>query len=183
MNSLALRLARPLTPAELAATRLCAALIIVGTLTAGPVLRAQVILHDLASPDGEPYGRFGSAVAGVGDLDGDGVPDLLVGAWGESPGTSPDVAGRAYALSGADRSVLHTLASPNEQESGGFGFSVAGVPDADGDGVGDLLVGAVGESPGPSPNNAGRVYLYSGATGALLRTLASPSEQAGSDFG
>ena len=58
---------------------------------------------DLAAADGKLTGtsssdQAGRAVAGVGDLDGDGYGDLLVGAYGEDTGGS--AAGAAYILLG-----------------------------------------------------------------------------------
>ncbi len=121
------------------------------------------LLHELAPPE-EGTVNFGAAVSGVPDVDGRG--DLLVGADFAGPGTGPEFAGRAYLFSGATGALLRTLASPNERRSGFFGRAVSGVPDADGDGRSDLLVGAPGERVGG--NDAGRIYLFSGATGALL---------------
>jgi hypothetical protein len=141
------------------------------------------LLHPLVSPDPRLGGAFGVSVSAVPDVNGDGRPDLLVGAPGEGPGPSPQAAGRAHVFSGATGELLHTLQSPSEQRYGYFGNAVAGVPDADGDGFGDLLVGAYNEDPGPSPHNAGRAYVFSGATGALLYRLRSPSEEGGGEFG
>jgi hypothetical protein len=133
----------------------------------------------LFSPTPEQFGGFGASVAGVPDVDGDGVPDLLVGAAGEDGGEAD--AGRAYLFSGATNALIRTLSSPNPEASGHFGFSVAGVADADGDGRGDLLVGAPEEDGGAT--GAGRAYLFSGASGALLRTLESPNAEEGGTFG
>src|SRR3989304_758413 len=44
------------------------------------------------------------------------------------------------------------LASPNEESSGQFGLAIAGVPDSNGDGFGEILVGAPGEDPTGSLN-------------------------------
>jgi hypothetical protein len=118
----------------------------------------------LTSPNARPDGLFGVSVSGVPDVDGDGRGDLLVAGDGEGD--------RAYLFSGATRTLLHTLASPNPVPSGDFGRALSGVPDADGDGRGDLLVGARGEEVG---EGLGRAYLFSGATGALLRTFESPN--------
>ncbi len=139
------------------------------------------LLHTLESPNPAFVGFFGSAVASVPDADGDGRPDLLVGARYEN-GTAFDM-GRAHLFSSATGNLIHTLTSPNAQEDGSFGWSVSGVPDADGDGRGDLLVGALNESPDDAPFRAGRAYLFSGASGALLTTLASPDEQTAGTFG
>ncbi len=158
----------------------------------GPVDAGQVHLFsasgftllELTSPNSELLGRFGRSVAGVPDADGDGFGDLLVGAPFEGDNTALAFdAGRAYLFSGATGALLRTLTSPNAQDDGRFGWSVAGVPDADGDGRGDLLVGAYREEAGGGPTNAGRAYLFSGATGALLRTLSSPNPEGSGFFG
>lgn len=137
------------------------------------------LLHTLTSPNPESGGRYGFSVSGVPDVNGDGRGDLLVGADLEDNGASN--AGRAYLVSGATGTLLHTLTSPNPESSGYFGVAVAGVPDADGDGRADLLVGAYTEDGGAS--NAGRAHLFSGATGLLLRTLTSPNPGSPGFFG
>ncbi len=141
------------------------------------------LLQSIDSPNPNFEGRFGFSVAGVPDTNGDGRGDLLIGAFGEDPGTVPDETGRAYLFSGATGTLLHTLASPNEEQDGNFGYSVARVPDADGDGRGDLLIGAPNEDPGLSPAAAGRAYLFSGASGTLLFELSSLNEELGGEFG
>ena len=137
------------------------------------------LLLTLESPDPRSSGQFGSAVAGVSDTDGDGRGDLLIGVRQEDGGAV--YAGRAYLFSGATGTLLQTLESPNPEVNGNFGGSVSGVSDADDDGRGDLVIGAVGEDGGAS--NAGRTYLFSGATGALLLMLESPNNQSGGSFG
>ncbi len=142
-----------------------------------------VLVYELASQDPQEFGRFGAAVAGVPDADGDGFSDLLVGAPAETPEGSPSFAGRVYLFSSASGVLLETLTSPSPEFRGSFGSGVAGVPDVDGDGRGDLLIGAEGQDPGFSPTSAGRAYLFSGASGALLCTLASPDEYRLGSFG
>jgi hypothetical protein len=140
-------------------------------------------LRTLVSPNEEEQGYFGASVAGAGDVDTDGYADVIVGAWWEDPGTSPNNAGRAYVFSGATGDTLHTLISPNEQADSYFGRSVAGIADISGDGCRDLIVGAPWECPGSSPNKAGRAHVFSGATGLALYTLMSPDEEEGGRFG
>lgn len=137
---------------------------------------AADLLHTLNSPNETDIGLFGRSVAAVPDVDGDGVDDLLVGADNEAAAGSPEGAGLAYVYSGATGELVRTFASPNEEVGGAFGFSVAGVPDLDGDGRGDLLVGAPFEDDGAS--STGRAYVLSGATGALLHTIVSPAAEA-----
>jgi hypothetical protein len=132
------------------------------------------LLHTLLSPNEEELGWFGESVSGVADVDGDGLGDLLVGAQYEDPGRGPVDAGRAYVFSGQTGALLHTLTSPNPEPGGFFGNAVAGVPDTDGDGRGDLLIGARNEIGGQQTGETGRAYLFSGATGTLRHDLTSP---------
>src|SRR5207302_4060051 len=81
-------------------------------------------------------GRFGSAVANAGDVDHDGVNDIIIGA----PGAS-----RAYVFSGRTGALLFTIASPaapNAEKLPSFGYAVAGGQDVDGDGTPDFVIGA-----------------------------------------
>ena len=140
------------------------------------------VLRTFDSPTPEPFGRFGSSVAGAGDLDGDGVPDLLAGTFSEDTGV-PAFSGLAHALSGATGAAIHTLSSPNAQGGGAFGAAVAGGRDVTGDGVPDLLVAATEEST-QGFNQAGRAYVFSGADGALVRELTAPNGgNGGAQFG
>ena len=141
---------------------LCAVLIALSWAPAS----GQVLLHELTSPDPYRGAEFGTSVAGVPDVDGDGRGDLLVGEPGEY---------RAHLFSGATGALFRTLHDPLGE--GDYGQTVSGVPDANGDGVGDLLVGAPAYWDG-------LVHLHSGATGAYLRSVESPSTLCcGGDFG
>lgn len=133
----------------------------------------------LASPMPEANGNFGRSVSGAGDVNNDGVGDVIIGALFENGGAAE--AGRAYIFSGADGSPLDTLISPNPKAGGGFGSSVAGIGDINNDGRGDLIVGAYRENGGASA--AGRAYIFSGAGGGLLRTLTSPAPRFEGLFG
>ncbi len=108
---------------------------------------------------------FGSSVSGAGDVNGDGFADLIVGAFADD--INGVASGSARVFSGVDGSVLATRSgdSPND----GFGNSVSGPGDVNGDGFDDLLVGAAGV--GVNGANAGRVFLYSGMDGSTLRVF------------
>ncbi|MBK8099113.1 MAG: protein kinase [Planctomycetes bacterium] len=117
----------------------------------------------LAEIEGEQGGLlFGFDVAGVGDVDGDGADDWLIGApLGRSAG-----AGRAYLYSGTTQRLLHEW----QGQAAGFGVAVAGVGDWDGDGSGDV---AIGVSPELRNLAALGEVLISSAGGrelAVLRT-------------
>lgn len=133
------------------------------------------LLFTLASPSPVPFGFFGYSVAGPGDLTGDGVPDAVVGAFRE---TSAFLRGGAvHVYSGADGALVRTLVSPTAVEDGAFGWQVEPAGDLTGDGVPDLLVAAVQESPGGGMGG-GRVHLFSGADGAWVRAF----DPAGASF-
>jgi hypothetical protein len=97
--------------------------------------------------DGAAAGdRLGAAAAGAGDLNGDGLSELLIGA----PGASPDGvvgAGEVHFLIGPPTSgvALGSLARAYGLDAGGaLGSAVAGGTDLDGDGFSDVLLGAPG---------------------------------------
>lgn len=138
------------------------------------------LLHTLISPAEQTGGQFGCRVARV--RNGAGPDSIAVGAYNEVPPGQSVRAGRAYLFSAANGQLLATFETPNPQEGGCFGWSIGGVPDVNGDGIGDVIVGAYREGPTTS-DQTGRAYLFSGANGALLRTYLSPNPQSGGQFG
>lgn len=132
--------------------------VIIGAL---PGYRADVrsgadgaVLYRFANGwDGGSGGEIYRFVSGVGDVNADGYPDVILG--GDS---------NAMVFSGEDGATLHTLSHENWQiyyDIGVFGASVSGAGDVDGDGFDDLIVGANYSGP----------YLFSGQTGALIADL------------
>ena len=127
--------------------------------------------------------RFGYSLAGVGDVTGDGVPDFLVGTpWQKV--TNKLYQGKAYVFSGTgENQPALTLNNPDESQAVAyFGQAVAGVGDVNGDGVPDLLVGAPFQDV-DGYSDQGRVFVFSGSDGILLKTLDNPTPQAGAYFG
>jgi len=114
--------------------------------------------------------QLGIAMALVSDLNRDGTPELLVGARGHSNGGRD--AGAAYVLSGADDSILYSFMG--EAAGDNFGAAVAAAGDVDRDGTEDLLIGAFGSDSGG--RDAGRAYVYSGATGTKLHVFTGTSQ-------
>ncbi len=141
-----------------------------------------VHVRTLQSPITIYHGRFGWAVSPVPDLNADGFADIAVGAPRENYGTTPSRCGRAYVYSGRTGQLIYKLRSPFEEVNGFFGTAVCGL-DANGDGRGDIVVGAPREDPGLSPEDAGRVHIYSGATGLRIRTLVSGNHSLLEQFG
>lgn len=127
---------------------------------------------DLVLAGAYTNGYSGSSISAAGDLDGDGLPDLIVGAYNESAGA--EHSGAAYLvtaadLAAADPTVEHRLPDIGRQLVGngsfsGAGINVAGGEDVDGDGLADVIVAAF-----HNPYDAGfnGVHIFSSpATGA-----------------
>jgi hypothetical protein len=99
--------------------------------------------------------EFGRSVASLGDFDGDGVGDLAVGAWFDDDGGGNR--GAVWILLLSPDGTVKSLQKISSTEGGfggalgdadHFGSSVASLGDFDGDGVGDLAVGAAGANGG-----------------------------------
>jgi hypothetical protein len=137
-------------------------------------LRGLVELSDASAKlQGEASSHFaGLSVAAAGDVDGDGLADLLIGAYGNDDGGTD--AGAAYLVLGpaSDGALSAAEAQLTGEDAGDYaGWSVAGVGDWDGDGLADLAIGAYGADDAAS--GAGLVYVVTGGPAGDLDLGAS----------
>ncbi|MBU0674245.1 MAG: FG-GAP repeat protein [Proteobacteria bacterium] len=127
--------------------------------------------------------HFGSAVAGVGDVNGDGYGDVVVGAYNYSKGQNSE--GRVFLYLGSAMGLAASPAWTAEGDQAGalFGWAVAGAGDVNGDGYADVVIGARQYSN--NKTNEGRIYLYLGSASGLAATPAGTvdGEQTDAFFG
>lgn len=107
-------------------------------------------------------GFLGSGAAPLGDVDGDGTPDVVVGARGAGQAAK----GSVYVLSGTDGADLYAPREADETGGNLGHFFVAGVGDLDGDGASEVYGGDYADSEHGMAS--GKAYVWSGKTGALL---------------
>ena len=118
--------------------------------------------------DGAPGERLGLTLEAAGDVNRDGIADVVTTA----PGS-----GKAYVYSGRDGTVLRTLTAPG----GGSPLSaVATAGDVNGDGYADILAGAA-PRPQSTSGGTGKAFVFSGQDGSVLLTFEG--EREGDRFG
>jgi hypothetical protein len=148
-------------------------ILLAGAPNAGPRNSGRTYVYDTLSTkvkftiesdeSGAALGQMFLSV--LGDVDGDGIPDVYASDW--SNFAKGPMTGRVYVYSGKDGHSLLTLTGETAGEGFGTSPSVAG--DVDGDGHADLIVGAW--QYGGAAIGGGRAYLYSGKDGRLMKTF------------
>ena len=126
------------------------------------------------------YDYFGKYVTSAGDVNGDGYGDMILGAHGNDIGGNN--AGKAYVYLGS-ASGLHTFASwtaIGEVSVDHFGKSVASAGDVNGDGYGDVIVGAHGNDDGGF--DGGKAYVYLGSASGLTFASWTATGEAAYDY-
>jgi hypothetical protein len=141
----------------------------------------------LSAPTPVDEAHFGAVLA-TGDVNGDGIADILVGAPGATAGDQAK-AGQVYIFHGGamlDTTVDRTLQAPTPQAGARFGVSIA-IGDFNGGGR-DIAVGANLADVTPAMQtqalaDAGEVTVFFGTDFAMTSTLRATTPQAGARFG
>ncbi len=145
-------------------------------------------LSDLTGSNGftingdNPFDTSGYSVSDAGDINGDGIDDIVIGAPGFT-GNDPAATttpGNVYVVFGtqagfADDFDLSTLNGTNGFAINGIaaddlaGFSVSGAGDVNGDNIDDLIIGAVGADT--NGDDAGASYVVFGFQGGFAPSI------------
>lgn len=148
------------------------------------------VLYRIDSPEPQANAKFGFAVSVLGDVDGEGTPDIAVGTDSQDVDGHVDQ-GKAWVFSGADGAMLHPLDNPFAQGSpdnqARFGSRIGRAGDVTADGKPDVVVGASSndvpagcgdQTPAPQGchENQGQAFIFDGATSELVRTLNLPRQ-------
>ncbi len=139
-------------------------------------------LDSLANQNGA---FFGQAVAGAGDINGDGYADVVVGSPRHDEQNTDE--GQAYVWFGTldfIESSAWVIPHPFRQEDALFGSVVTGIGDVNGDGLDDIAIGAPGETGGAT--DTGNAFVFFGTTDDTLgapTVLMKSSGQTSTEFG
>ena len=130
----------------------------------------------------QSVGRLGFSISGAGDINGDGIADLIVGAPAANPKGEFDISGESYAIFGRQDGAFPALVDVDLLDGRtGFsiagavgdsaGHSVSGAGDINSDGISDFIVGA------PGDNRAYSIYGRVGQQPSAIDLNALTSSQ------
>ena len=143
-------------------------------------MRAMVELSTLNGTNGFQVngtnGMSGYAVSGAGDINGDGLDDVIIGAYAADSGGINNM-GESYVIYGSTNGFFSPINVFELNGINGFkiigidaqdqsGWSVSGAGDMNSDGIDDIIIGAPGADPG-GKNQAGEAYVIYGSTNSF----------------
>ncbi len=124
--------------------------------------------------------QSGISVSAAGDVNGDGLDDIIIGADGSSPGSNTE-AGSNYVVFGTDGPISNPINLSDLNGNNGFaingaaeydysGTSVSAAGDVNGDGIDDIIIGASGADPN-GHTEAGSSYVVFGTDGPITSPM------------
>lgn len=114
---------------------------------------------------GEAGAELGFSVASAGDVNGDGFSDVILGVYRHDGGETDEGQALLYLGSAGGLAATPAWSGEPDQDEAWYGYQVAGAGDVNGDGYGDVLVGAWKYDDGET--DEGRAYLYLGSANGL----------------
>ncbi len=128
-------------------------------------------------PDLSDSDAFGRSIANIGDINGDGINDIAVGAWGDDTGGSNAGAVHIITLNSTgypiDTFEINdtTTNGPNLSNGDRFGSSIANIGDRDNNGIDDIAIGARGDDAAGG-SAAGAIHIITlNSDGSVQRTI------------
>ncbi|MCF8341400.1 MAG: FG-GAP-like repeat-containing protein [Chitinophagaceae bacterium] len=131
----------------------------------------------------QEYAQLGVTVSGVGDINGDGYGDIIVGANQYDNGQTDEGAAFVYQGGAMGINTSYTIFVESNQTNARLGRAVSGTGDVNGDGYSDVIVGAENYSNGEW--SEGAAFVYHGSASGINTTASTmvESNQAGAYLG
>jgi hypothetical protein len=126
--------------------------------------------------------HFGCAASTAGDVNGDLFSDVIVGACHYDNGETDEGMAFVYHGSGAGLNLVEAWSAEGDQVGASFGGKVAPAGDVNGDGYGDILVGAVLYDNGQNDEGGAWVYLGSASGLSSSPSWSDEGDQAGAYY-